>query len=109
MFVLMVVLVVSLGLYFRNSFESLEEKLSYQPVGDAQTVGKGTYGIEIVDGQTVDIPVYSHIYADGGSRRGFRRFIWAHETGEGYRAISKFRIFRYRRRTNSYSKGEPVS
>ena len=65
-FFLMIVLAVSLGLYFQNSFESLEEKLRYQPVGGGHTIGKGTYGIEIVDGQTVYIPVYSHIYADGG-------------------------------------------
>ena len=65
-FVLMLALVVSLGLYVRNSFESLEEKLSYQPVAGGDTIGKGTYGIEIVDGQTVYVPVYSHIYADGG-------------------------------------------
>jgi len=66
MFLLIIVLVVSLGLYFRNSFESLEEKLSYRPVGAGQTIGKDTYGVEIVDGQTVYIPVYSHIYAAGG-------------------------------------------
>ena len=66
MFALTIALLIALGLYFHNSFEALEEKLSYQSVGDDQTVGKGTYGIEIVDGQTVYIPVYSHIYADGG-------------------------------------------
>ena len=66
MFVLMIVLVISLGLYFRNSIESLEEKLSFQPVGGGQTIGKDTYGVDIVDGQTVYVPVYSHIYADGG-------------------------------------------
>lgn len=66
MFALTIVLVTALGIYFHNSLEMLEEKLSYQSVADRQTVGKGTYGIEIVDGQTVYIPVYSHIYANGG-------------------------------------------
>jgi len=66
MFFLIIALLVSLGLYVRNGFETLEEKLSYRPVGGGQTIGKGTYDIEIVDGQTVYIPVYSHIYADGG-------------------------------------------
>lgn len=57
-------------LYFAgNSFETLEKQLRFQPPtanqGDAQ--GRyGTYGIEIVDGQTVYVPVYSHIYTEGG-------------------------------------------
>lgn len=63
---LMIVFVVSLGLYVREGFESLEEKLSYQSPASGQIIGKGAYGIEIVEGQTVYVPVYSHIYADGG-------------------------------------------
>lgn len=65
-YALTIVLLVSLGLYFRSSFESLEEKLSFQPVVGGQTIGIGSYDIEIVDGQTVYVPVYSHIYASGG-------------------------------------------
>lgn len=66
MFFLTIVLVISLGLYVRNSFETLEEKLTYQPPGSVPLSGNVAYGIEIVDGQTVYIPVYSHIYANGG-------------------------------------------
>lgn len=66
LFVLTVVFLVSLGLYVRNGLESLEEELSYQPPGGGQITGNGAYGIEIVEGQTVYAPVYSHIYADGG-------------------------------------------
>ena len=65
-FILMIVFVVSLGLYVRNSFESLEDKLSYQPPTAREAPVSGTYGIEILEGQTVYVPVYSHIYADGG-------------------------------------------
>jgi hypothetical protein len=65
-FILMIVFVVSLGLYVRNSFESLEEKLSYQPPTTNQAPASGAYGIEILEGQIVYVPVYSHIYADGG-------------------------------------------
>ena len=60
------VLLVALTIFFRNSFVSLEEKLSYQPPAAVQIAGGGAYGIEIVEGQTVYVPVYSHIYADGG-------------------------------------------
>lgn len=65
-FILMIVFVVSLGLYVRNSYESLEEKLSYQPPAAGQAPVSGAYGIEILEGQVVYVPVYSHIYADGG-------------------------------------------
>ena len=63
---LSIVFLVSLAFFVRNSFESLEEKLSYQPPIAGSFAGKGSYGIEIVEGQTVYVPVYSHIYADGG-------------------------------------------
>jgi len=54
-------------LYFvGNSFETLENQLRFQPPVAGQVEGHGAYGIEIVDGQTVYVPVYSHIYADGG-------------------------------------------
>ena len=65
-FILMIVFAISLGLYVRNSFESLEEKLGYQPPTVGQPPASGAYGIEILEGQTVYVPVYSHIYADGG-------------------------------------------
>ena len=54
-------------LYFvGSSFETLENQLRFQPPVAGQVEGNGAYGIEIVDGQTVYVPVYSHIYADGG-------------------------------------------
>ena len=60
------VVIVSFAVFIRNSFESLEEKLSYQPPTAVQVAASGAYGIEILEGQTVYVPVYSHIYADGG-------------------------------------------
>ena len=53
-------------LFVGNSFETLENQLRFQPPVAGQVEGNGAYGIEIVDGQTVYVPVYSHIYADGG-------------------------------------------
>ncbi len=54
-------------LYFAgNSFETLENRLRFQPPTTDPARASGAYGIEIVDGQTVYVPVYSHIYADGG-------------------------------------------
>lgn len=54
-------------LYFMgNWFETLENQLRFRPPVSGQGNGNGAYGIEIVDGQTVYVPVYSHIYADGG-------------------------------------------
>lgn len=63
---LSIVFLVSLAFFVRNSFESLEEKLSYQAPITGPVAGNGSYGIEILEGQTVYVPVYSHIYADGG-------------------------------------------
>jgi hypothetical protein len=59
-FLLFLLLMVS------SSFETLENQLRFQPHTDGQSRTNGTYGIEIIDGQTVYVPVYSHIYADGG-------------------------------------------
>jgi hypothetical protein len=60
------VLLLLLLLFVGNSFETLENQLSFQPPTAGQGKGNGAYGIEIVDGQTVYVPVYSHIYANGG-------------------------------------------
>ena len=58
---------VWMAFYFRGSFESLEDKLSsYKLPETVQVTSNGAYGIEIIEGQTVYVPVYSHIYADGG-------------------------------------------
>ena len=59
-------LLIAFAYFIHNSFESLEGKLSYSPPIAGQVSGNGAYGIEILDGQTVYVPVYSHIYADGG-------------------------------------------
>jgi hypothetical protein len=64
--ILSFVFLVVLAYYVRHGFETLEDKLSYQPPAPVQLSGNVAYGIEIVDGQTIYIPVYSHIYADGG-------------------------------------------
>jgi len=62
-FLFIVLLIVIVG----NKVNTLEERLSYQaPAGMEMNGYGGGYGIEIVDGQTVYVPVYSHIYADGG-------------------------------------------
>jgi hypothetical protein len=61
-FVFLLFLLVLVG----NSFETLENQLKFQPPTAGKGKGKGAYGIEIVDGQTVYVPVYSHIYANGG-------------------------------------------
>jgi len=56
-----------LMIYFvGSSFETLENQLRFQPPAAGKANGNGAYGIEIVDGQTVYVPVYSHIYAGGG-------------------------------------------
>jgi hypothetical protein len=55
-------------LYFvGSSFETLEDQLRYKQTAPvSQDTAGGSYGIDIVEGQTVYVPVYSHIYADGG-------------------------------------------
>ena len=54
-------------LYFAgSSLETLENQLRFRSPTTGQSDVSGTYGIEIVDGQTVYVPVYSHIYTDGG-------------------------------------------
>jgi len=60
------VFLLLLLLFVGNSFDTLENQLRFQPPAAGQGNGNGAYGIEIVDGQTVYVPVYSHIYADGG-------------------------------------------
>ena len=60
------VLLVGLAFLFSNSLDSLEEKLAYQAPATADLTRQGAYDIDFADGQTVYVPVYSHIYADGG-------------------------------------------
>ena len=61
-FVVLLLLLIIVG----NHFESLEAKLGFQARGERSHQVSGVYGIEIVEGQTVYVPIYSHIYADGG-------------------------------------------
>jgi hypothetical protein len=62
-FVLLLLLIIFLG----NKVDTLEDHLGYKaPVAAGSGAYGGAYGIEIVSGQTVYVPVYSHIYADGG-------------------------------------------
>ena len=59
---------VWIAFYFRGSFVSLEEQLkSYQTAPLNQVAAEGVYDIEIVKGQTIYVPTYSHIYANGGN------------------------------------------
>lgn len=51
---------------FSNSFETLGEKLSYQLPAAARIGRHSANDIEVAEGQTVYVPVYSHIYAGGG-------------------------------------------
>jgi len=60
------VFLLFLLLFVGNSLDTLENQLRFQPPAAGQGKGNGAYGIEIVDGQTVYVPVYSHIYANGG-------------------------------------------
>ena len=61
-FVVLLVLLIVVG----NNFDNLEKQLSFRPQGVVSHQVSGVYGIEIVEGQTVYVPIYSHIYADGG-------------------------------------------
>ena len=63
---LLMVFVTWLALSVQSGLESLEDKLDEQSA--AVLPEEGTPGIEIVEGQTVYVPVYSHINADGGKR-----------------------------------------
>lgn len=61
-FIFLLVLLVLVG----SSFETLESQLGFQQPEGASIRGNGVYDIEIVDGQTIYVPIYSHIFADGG-------------------------------------------
>ena len=59
-------LLLLLMFYIGESFETLEEQLRFQAPVTGQETGGAAYGIEIIDSQTVYVPVYSHIYSRGG-------------------------------------------
>ena len=62
LFVLFIVVVIYLGI----RLETIEEQLAYKPPQITAGEGGGSKVIEITDGQTVYVPVYSHIYSEGG-------------------------------------------
>mgnify|MGYP001819483532 CR=1 FL=1 len=53
-------------IYLGNEFRVLEDQLRYMPPATKNWLTAGTGEIDIVDGQTVSVPVYSHIYSQGG-------------------------------------------
>ena len=60
------VLILILTIYLGNRLETLEEQLEFQPPEIRQSAYTDSFGIDIVDAQTVYVPVYSHIYSEGG-------------------------------------------
>jgi hypothetical protein len=57
--------VLLLTIYLGNEFRVLENQLRYMPPVNQQS-GGSVDDIEIVEGQTVYVPAYSHIYSRGG-------------------------------------------
>jgi len=53
--------------YFANQLESIEDQLSYQPPKIDPLPANQGLALSLVDGQRVYVPVYSHIYANGGA------------------------------------------
>ena len=64
--VIAVIGVLFLAVYLGNRFQVLEDQLRYMPPAYQQSGAAGTRAIEIAEGQTVYVPVYSHIYSGGG-------------------------------------------
>ena len=63
---LSLVLLLLLMAYISQSFETLEDKLRFQPPNVNKISDDGSFDIEVTEGQTVYVPVYSHIYSAGG-------------------------------------------
>ncbi len=65
-----IVVILALMMYLGERLENIEHKLDYQMpamTGEQPVSGQRPgVGIQIVEGQTVYVPVYSHIYAEGG-------------------------------------------
>lgn len=62
LFVLFIVVVIYLG----TRLETIEQQLRFQPPKITAADGAASPSIDITDGQTVYVPVYSHIYSRGG-------------------------------------------
>ncbi len=60
-----VLLLVVLG-YMNTRLESIEDQLKFRPPVSEPKAGKAPLPEAIASGQTVYVPVYSHIYAGGG-------------------------------------------
>lgn len=61
------VLLLVMMIYLSNQFETIEEQLSFRPPVIAERHSKDSFGIDIVNAQTVYVPVYSHIYVRSGN------------------------------------------
>ena len=60
-----VLLLVVLG-YMNTRLESIEDQLKFRPPASEPKAGKAPLPDTIASGQTIYVPVYSHIYAGGG-------------------------------------------
>lgn len=58
--------VLLLTLYLGSEFRVLEDQLRYMPPVMQQASSTGSMEIDIIEGQTVYVPAYSHIYSRGG-------------------------------------------
>lgn len=61
-FLLLLVMMMYLG----SQLEHIEEQLAYRPPAMTGKPASDSFDLDIVEGQTVYLPVYSHIYAKGG-------------------------------------------
>ncbi len=59
-------LLLIMMIYLANRLETIEDQLQFQPPSVTQERRMDSFGIDIVEGQTVYVPVYSHIYSGGG-------------------------------------------
>ena len=58
--------VIVLTVYLGNEFRVLEDQLRYMPPTGQRAASAGNGVIEIIEGQTVYVPAYSHIYSRNG-------------------------------------------
>ncbi len=61
-----VIAVLLLTIYLGNRFQVLEDQLRYTPPANHPSRAAASAAIDIAEGQTVYVPVYSHIYSGGG-------------------------------------------
>ena len=59
------ILALAMLFYLGDKIETIEDQLRYQPAAAGEFVGGG-FAVDKVAGQTVYVPVYSHVYAGGG-------------------------------------------